>query len=89
MPTLRRLVLFGSLAAGTPTPRSDADLLAVVTLSPHEHARDRLPERARRDGDQLVREALEHGVELCSGGDAHVTPLRAVEGPSPIWAVTS
>ena len=87
MPTLRRLVLFGSLAAGTPTPRSDADLLAVVTLSPHEHAMDRLPEvlaalaplpcavdvfvmteseldRARRDGDPLVREALENGVEL-------------------------
>jgi predicted nucleotidyltransferase len=42
--SIRRAVLFGSLASGIPTPRSDADLLIVVEASPHEQTRDRLPE---------------------------------------------
>jgi uncharacterized protein len=44
LPTIRRIVLFGSLAAGTPTPHSDADLLVVVASSEHAQMRDRLPE---------------------------------------------
>jgi predicted nucleotidyltransferase len=41
---IQRVVLFGSLASGTPTPRSDADLLVVVESSPHDNPRDRIPE---------------------------------------------
>jgi uncharacterized protein len=44
MLSIRRVVLFGSLAAGTPTPRSDADLLVVVGRSAHAQPRDRIPE---------------------------------------------
>jgi predicted nucleotidyltransferase len=44
MPALGRIILFGSLVSGAPTPRSDADLMAVVIRGPHEHARDRVPE---------------------------------------------
>lgn len=44
LPPIRRMILFGSLAAGTPTPRSDADILVVVEASEHPQARDRVPE---------------------------------------------
>jgi predicted nucleotidyltransferase len=44
MPGTRRVVLFGSLVAGIPTPRSDADLLVVVDTSVHREPRDRVPE---------------------------------------------
>jgi predicted nucleotidyltransferase len=44
MPSIRRVVLFGSLASGIPTPRSDADLLIVLEASPHDAPRDRVPE---------------------------------------------
>ena len=44
MPDVRRVVLFGSLARGIPTPRSDADLLVAVLSSPHPDPRDRVPE---------------------------------------------
>jgi predicted nucleotidyltransferase len=37
------MILFGSLAAGIPTPRSDADILVVVETS-ERRGRDRLPE---------------------------------------------
>lgn len=47
LPSIRRVILFGSLASGTPTPRSDADLLIIVTHSRHERAADRLPELLR------------------------------------------
>ncbi len=43
-PSIRRIVLFGSLAAGVPTPRSDADLLVIVETSRHGEPRDRVPE---------------------------------------------
>jgi predicted nucleotidyltransferase len=43
LPSIRRIILFGSLAAGTPTPHSDADLLVVVASSEHRQMRDRLP----------------------------------------------
>lgn len=43
VPSIRRTILFGSLAAGTPTPRSDADLLIVVETSEHARAADRVP----------------------------------------------
>jgi predicted nucleotidyltransferase len=89
MPAIRRVVLFGSLVRGVPTPRSDADLLIVVDASDSAHVRDRLPailaalsplpcpvdvvvltmdelRRAQDGGDPLVREALEHGVDLLS-----------------------
>ena len=42
--TLRRVVLFGSLADGIPTPRSDADLLVEVSESPYPEPRDRIPD---------------------------------------------
>ena len=44
VPSIRRIVLFGSLASGRPTPRSDADLLVEVSASPHVIPRDRVPE---------------------------------------------
>ena len=44
---LRRVILFGSLVAGIPTPRSDADLLVVVSDSDHPEPRDRVPEVRR------------------------------------------
>jgi len=43
LPTIRRVVLFGSLASGIPTPRSDADLLVIVRSSAHAEPRDRVP----------------------------------------------
>jgi predicted nucleotidyltransferase len=44
VPSVRRAVLFGSLARGVPTPQSDADLLIVVETSQHAQPRDRVPE---------------------------------------------
>ena len=44
LPTLRRVILFGSLVAGIPTPRSDADLLVVLSESHHRQLRDRVPD---------------------------------------------
>ncbi len=41
---LRRAVLFGSLAQGAATPRSDADLLLVIADSRYPRPRDRVPE---------------------------------------------
>jgi len=39
--------LFGSLVSGIATPRSDADLLVVLTASEHAEPRDRVPEVLR------------------------------------------
>ncbi len=50
LPAIERVVLFGSLVSGTPTPKSDADLLVVVRDSPHEQPRDRIPEALRALG---------------------------------------
>ena len=47
LPALRRVILFGSLVAGIPTPRSDADLLVVLSESDHREPRDRVPEVLR------------------------------------------
>jgi predicted nucleotidyltransferase len=47
LPALRRIILFGSLVAGIPTPRSDADLLVVLAESDHREPRDRVPEVRR------------------------------------------
>lgn len=47
MPGTRRVILFGSLAAGIPTVRSDADLLVVVAESEHREPRDRVPDVLR------------------------------------------
>ena len=44
MPAVRRVILFGSLVAGIPTPRSDADLLVVLSESDQRQPRDRVPE---------------------------------------------
>lgn len=43
VPSVRRVVLFGSMAVGVPTPRSDADLLAIVAASEFEDPRERIP----------------------------------------------
>jgi len=87
VPAIRRVILFGSHAAGTPTPASDADLLIVVDESATPTPSQRIPEmlaalsplpcpvdlfvltaeeveRARTERDPLVREALDHGMEL-------------------------
>jgi len=42
-PTVRAVVLFGSLAGGRGGPTSDADLLIVLNSSPHPLRRDRTP----------------------------------------------
>jgi predicted nucleotidyltransferase len=47
LPTVRRFILFGSLVSGIPTPRSDADLLVVLSVSDHPEPRDRVPEVLR------------------------------------------
>jgi predicted nucleotidyltransferase len=47
MPGLQRVILFGSLVAGIPTPRSDADLLVIVAESAQREARDRVPSMMR------------------------------------------
>jgi predicted nucleotidyltransferase len=47
VPGLWRVILFGSLVAGIPTPRSDADLLVVLSESPHAEPRDRVSEVRR------------------------------------------
>jgi len=47
VPQIRRVVLFGSLVAGIPTPRSDADLPIEVARSIHPEPRDRIPEMLR------------------------------------------
>jgi len=44
MSSIRRIVLFGSTVTGTPTPRSDADVLVVLDGSPHLQPRDRIPD---------------------------------------------
>lgn len=41
MPEIRRVILFGSLTSGIPTPRSDADLLIEVENSACADPRDR------------------------------------------------
>lgn len=43
IPSIRRVLLFGSLAHGIATPRSDADILIVVEASDEPQARDRIP----------------------------------------------
>ncbi len=43
VPSIRRVVLFGSFARGIPTPRSDADLLVILDSSPNREPRDRVP----------------------------------------------
>jgi uncharacterized protein len=47
LPALQRVILFGSLVAGIPTPRSDADLLVVLSESSHRDPRDRVSEVRR------------------------------------------
>lgn len=47
VPSIGRVILFGSLVSGTPTPRSDADLLIVVARSQHARGADRVPELLR------------------------------------------
>ena len=44
VPSIERVILFGSLVTSIPTPRSDADLLVIVGSSPHAEPRDRIPE---------------------------------------------
>ena len=47
VPGIRRVILFGSLVSGIPTPRSDADIVIEVATSPHAEPRDRIPEMLR------------------------------------------
>src|SRR5262245_14615558 len=44
LPALRHVILFGSLVSGIPPPRSDADLLVVLSDRDHREPRDRVPE---------------------------------------------
>jgi len=43
IPTIRRVILFGSLVVGIPTQRSDADVLVEVSSSEQSEPRDRIP----------------------------------------------
>ena len=43
IPEIQRIILFGSLASGIPTPRSDADLLVILSGSSVPRPRDRVP----------------------------------------------
>jgi predicted nucleotidyltransferase len=47
MPDIRRIILFGSMVAGIPTPRSDADLLVEVDHSTQSNPRERIPDILR------------------------------------------
>ena len=47
VPAIRRVILFGSMVNGIPTPRSDADILIEVDDTAHENPRDRNPEMIR------------------------------------------
>ncbi len=47
LPSIRRVILFGSLVNGIPVPKSDADLLVIVDSSPFGDPRDRIPEMLR------------------------------------------
>jgi len=47
LPSIEGMRLFGSLASGTPTPRSDADILIVVKTSEYGRPADRLPDMLR------------------------------------------
>lgn len=47
MPLVKRVILFGSLATGNATPRSDADILVILEGSPHQQPHDRIPEVLR------------------------------------------
>jgi len=47
VPSIKRVILFGSLVEGIPTPRSDADLMIEVRSSLHAEPRDRIPEMLR------------------------------------------
>ena len=44
LPSITRVVLFGSLRTGGATVRSDADVLVVLDRSDHADMRDRIPE---------------------------------------------
>lgn len=44
IPSIDRVMLFGSLARGSATPRSDADLIVIVRTSTHAASRDRIPD---------------------------------------------
>ncbi len=46
-PSIRRVILFGSLVNGIAVPKSDADLLVIVDSSPFGNPRDRIPEMLR------------------------------------------
>src|SRR5438128_2636989 len=41
IPEIRRVILFGSMVAGIPTPRSDADILVQVATRRHVNPRNR------------------------------------------------
>ena len=41
---IMRVVLFGSLATGRATPRSDADLMIVLSEHPEKQSMDRIPQ---------------------------------------------
>ena len=47
MPSIQRMILFGSLVAGIPTPRSDGDILVIVDDTARGGGRDRLPDLLR------------------------------------------
>jgi predicted nucleotidyltransferase len=42
--SIRRVILFGSMVTGIPTPRSDADILVVVESISARNPADRVPE---------------------------------------------
>ncbi len=75
MPSIRRVRLFGSLVAGIPTPRSDADLVVIVGSSPYAEPRDRLPDMLR------ALSPLPCPIDLRVLTEAEVERLRAEGSP--------
>lgn len=80
LPAIQRVLLFGSLVSGIPTPRSDADLVVEVASSPHSQPRDRVPEVLRALGDvpcpvDLHVYAADELANLAQSGDPLVTTV--------------
>ncbi len=73
MPSIRRVLLFGSLVRGIPTPRSDADLVIELAEERSDHPRDRIPE------------VLRAFSPLPCALDLHVyTSRELADSPSPV-----
>ena len=74
-PDVRRVLLFGSYARGNFGLRSDADVLLVLSSSPHERYFDRIPEFLEFFLDMSV------PVDIFPYTEAEVERMRVRENP--------